>query len=83
MYRGIYIGIKLQCMFYESFNYYYADIKSVNSLCVILTHKYFCIKESANIYHYTPVHNILLYRSAVAKTSHIISPNIAGKGEKK
>lgn len=69
-------------MFYEPFNYY-ADIKSVNSFCVILTHKYFYIKESVNIYDYTLVHNILLYRPAIAKTSHITSPKIAGKREKK
>lgn len=87
MYRGMY-GYKTTVlrnvhMFYELFNYYYADIKSVNSLYVIFTHKYFYIKESTTIYDYKPVHNILLYRPPIAKTSHIISLNVADKGEKK
>jgi len=34
-----------------------ADIKLENSLCVILTQKYFCIKESVNIYDYKSVLN--------------------------
>lgn len=43
----------------------------------------FLHKESINICDYTPVHNILLHRPAIAKTSHIPNPDVTGRVEKK
>lgn len=70
-------------MFYESFNYEFDDIKSVNNPYTILTQKYFCIKESINIYDYIPVHSILLHRPAIAKANFISNPNVTGRGEER